>query len=267
LSYEDHDGDGRFETRSYFQHGRLDRREKDSTGDGTPDQVVYFDEKGAEQKAELDTNHDGKMDRWQYYRDGRPELIEADQDCDGRVDLRSRYNPDGDVSIIEEDRDRDGTFELVQQYDSRGWERIVVNDPGRQGCPVVTLYYRGDFLAQKEVDLDRDGEPDVRDLFRNDGTLRERCEFSSDGRRLGGPCPMRFFYVPTGDMVIQAERDCDGDGRPDEWYYYTDGKLSRIEEDRDRDGKADVWNHYDGDERPVRRERDFDGDGRPDLVE
>jgi hypothetical protein len=47
---------------------------------------------------------------------------------------------------------------------------------------------------------------------------------------------------PTGKRI---EKDSDGDGKPDLWFYYRDGRAYRIEEDVNRDGKPDLWEDYD----------------------
>jgi hypothetical protein len=40
-----------------------------------------------------DDNHDGRMDGWEYYRDGLLLRLEMDKDRDGKVDWRAVFNP------------------------------------------------------------------------------------------------------------------------------------------------------------------------------
>jgi len=69
------------------------------------------------------------------------------------------------------------------------------------------------------------------------------------------------------EKAVTAEKDREGDGRPDIWYRYRAGKLTQLEEDTNRDGKPDLWEFYDESEALIRRARDFNFDGQPDLVE
>jgi hypothetical protein len=242
MTYEDRNGDGRFEIRTFFERGRVSRQEED-------------------------TDEDGRMDRWQFYEEGTLVSLEEDRSCDGKRDLKVLYGLRGEQKAIEQDQDGDGRFELVQRFDQLPWTRVVRSDMSGKGKPEITLFYRGEILAERMADADQDGLPDWREVYRLDGSLKDRCEFIREGKRLDGPCPVHFSYGPKGSNVLRAEIDRNGDGRPQEWFYYESKRLARVEEDSDGDGRVDVWETYDGEERLVRRERDVDGDGKPDISE
>lgn len=60
-------------------------------------------------------------------------------------------------------------------------------------------------------------------------------------------------------------RDANGDGRPDETYFYRDGRLVRSETDRNFDGRPDAWIRYGPNEVPEESSQDRNPDGRPDA--
>ena len=59
--------------------------------------------------------------------------------------------------------------------------------------------------------------------------------------------------------------DYNHDGKPDHFYTYRNGKLSKAEVDRNFDGKIDEWDFYDREGRLEREELDENFDGRPDA--
>ena len=61
------------------------------------------------------------------------------------------------------------------------------------------------------------------------------------------------------------EYDDNHDGRPDHFYIYRNGVLSRAEIDRNADGKIDEWRFYDRRGKIERVEVDTNYDGRPDV--
>ncbi|MFH1790385.1 MAG: hypothetical protein ABH885_00145 [Candidatus Omnitrophota bacterium] len=51
------------------------------------------------------------------------------------------------------------------------------------------------------------------------------------------------YYSDVG-MIERVETDINGDGRPNEWLYYEEGKVVRQEQDTNDDGEPDVWVQY-----------------------
>ncbi len=242
ISYEDADGDGRFESRVLFQDGQMVCKEEDNDGNGRPE-------------------------IWQYYSGEKLERIEEDRNRDGKVDLKIFLDDSGRRREIQQDDDYDGHFELVQKFDQPPWSRVVTMNSTKAGAPAITLFYKGDHLVKRFVYADKDGLPDSIEFFGEDGLLKERCDFHDDGRHLTGPCPIHYFFDTDGRTVVRAERDADGDGKPEEWFFYQGGKLVKVHEDSNGDGMPDIWETYDAGEHLVKREKDLDYDGKPDLHE
>lgn len=135
----DTDQDGRIDRWEYFDaDARLVRVGTSSRNDGIEDTWTYVQptdgvsridrSRGRDRhidrreylakdvlvRAEEDTNHDGRLDRWDRYEGGR--LREAAFDTSfaaGRPDRRVLYDAAGKYLAVEEDRDRDGTFVRV----------------------------------------------------------------------------------------------------------------------------------------------------------
>ena len=59
--------------------------------------------------------------------------------------------------------------------------------------------------------------------------------------------------------------DYNHDGKPDHFYTYRDGRISKSEVDRNFDGRIDQWEFYDHEGRPEHAESDENFDGRPDV--
>ena len=62
-----------------------------------------------------DRDGDGKMDKWETYRDGSLSQLELDTKGRGTPDRRLIYRPDGAFDHIETDPTGSGTFTRLQQ--------------------------------------------------------------------------------------------------------------------------------------------------------
>ncbi len=60
---------------------------KDSKKDGKIDNGFYRDKNGVPVKWISDSNHDGRPDKWSFFKNGRAFLDEEDTDHDGKVDV------------------------------------------------------------------------------------------------------------------------------------------------------------------------------------
>lgn len=69
----------------------------------------FFD-KGTIARAEEDTDGDGRVDRWETYRDGRVASVALDTAGHGRPDRRMIYGADGAVERVEVDPEGRGVF-------------------------------------------------------------------------------------------------------------------------------------------------------------
>jgi hypothetical protein len=62
----------------------------DTNKDGKPDRWEMYDN-GVLTRIETDTNFDGKPDEWVYAENGKPSKLEKDSDYDGKVDQWVTY--------------------------------------------------------------------------------------------------------------------------------------------------------------------------------
>jgi hypothetical protein len=144
-------------------------------------------------------------------------------------------------------------------------------DLDSDGNPDIRNFYRERadaprLLVRKELDLNRDGKIDVISYFDDDGNL-DREDMDSD---YDGVFDWTDHYQ-KGSRVM-SEYDTDQDGKPNVFKYYIksdDGRmyLDRKERDEDGDGKIDVWERFNPLGEVIRTGRDTDGDGKVDVRE
>jgi len=110
------DDNGSIEARAYMAGTQFDRIEIDTDGDGKPDRWEYYSTSkppsgaptGAAAaanlivRAEQATRGDGAVSRWEYYEGGVITRVEEDTRGDGRIDKWERYT-DGDLTSIDLD--------------------------------------------------------------------------------------------------------------------------------------------------------------------
>lgn len=65
--------------------------EVDRNYDGVPDRFEYYDTDGKILCVETDTDFNGKVDEWVYYKNGAVEKAEKDTNGDGKPDTRMAY--------------------------------------------------------------------------------------------------------------------------------------------------------------------------------
>ena len=81
-----------------------------------------------------------------------------------------------------------------------------------------------------------------------------------------GRFTLTWIYDET-ETAVRAEKDRDGNARPDVWFEYRQNRLASVAEDTNGDGEPDLWEEYDEAEALVKRSKDLNYDGRPDLEE
>jgi hypothetical protein len=113
-------------------------------------------------------------------------------------------------------------------------------------------------LIRKEVDVNSDGNVNMRRSYNEDGELMlEEADTDLDGtidvvRHIdNGQLIQKDLLDPESGVVLASR-------------YYFDGEIQRVEKDTDRDDKVDYWEFY---EQGVldRIGRDLNGDGRADT--
>jgi hypothetical protein len=93
----------------YGPDGRIQRLLQDRNHDGRAEAVVVYGPNGKPERGELDTDADGVVDRWEYFRaDSTLEKIAVSRRRTGRPDRWEHVGPDGRVYQIDFDEDGDG---------------------------------------------------------------------------------------------------------------------------------------------------------------
>jgi hypothetical protein len=149
--------------------GRLERLESDQDGDGEIDAVAFMD--GVHIKhVEIDSDRDGRFDRWEYYvpnptgepgpgsPDGRNLLDRAEEreGPDSPVIRREIY-VEGVISRIEEDTDGDQRMDKWEYYEAGRLRRLELDLQGK-GFPDRRFVYDAQgAMVRLEADPDGDG--------------------------------------------------------------------------------------------------------------
>lgn len=161
---------GRIQATYDPETGRLSELTYDANGDGRPDSWTHMD--GTRLlRAEVDTDADGVIDRWEYYTpDRKLEKVGISRANDGIVDAWVFEAPGGTVERIEVSTNRDGVVDRTE-------------------------YYEGGRLVRADQDTNGDGATDKWETFSN-GALTS-VAFDTEG--LGQPT-RRLLYAPDGSL-------------------------------------------------------------------
>ena len=155
---------------------------------------------------------------------------------------------------------------LTHFQDNHPGSRAIDEDGNRlmeitdlQGRILERRVYTGEVL-RKKTNFDAAGLPIRIEEYDEAGRLLLSREADADSKKLN----LTWRY-DAEESAVQAEKDRNGDGQADIWYFYKDGRIMRVEEDRNRDGKPDLWETYDTASTLVRRDEDIDFDGAADI--
>ena len=151
----------------------------------------------------------------------------------------------GETSVEKYDLNGDGQPDLFKTYVLRGPK----DDPEKRtqllGRQDLDLDFDGDIdvrrhfneagtVVREEMDLDFDGKFDAVDYY-NDGTLYRRdMAMNFEGK----PSIVKYY---SANKLARKERDTNIDGKIDTVEFYENGKLVRIGVDKDGDEKPDVY--------------------------
>ena len=133
--------------------GRLTRLDYDSNHDGRPDMAASM-EGATVRVVEIDADHDGLVDRWEYFEPpgsagGSPngDLAHLSRiehvSRRGTIIVRREGYEGGELSWVREDRDADGRVDRWETYVA-GALSIVELDTTGSGRPNRRLRYTGD---------------------------------------------------------------------------------------------------------------------------
>jgi hypothetical protein len=162
---------------------RLVRLDADLNRDGVIEQRTYLDG-NLPFRTEIDTNADGRVDRWEYVN-ARAQVLKVGTSSlnDGRED--QWVFPASDDGAIRVDR----STERTSRVDRRE-------------------FYRGDVIERAEEDTNQDGVFDKWERFEG-GVVRE---IAYDTTHSAGRADRRLVY-DAGGRFVRLEHDPDGDGR------------------------------------------------------
>ncbi len=154
----------------YDQWGRLERLEEDSNSDGRRDRISHHAGKKNPGLIEIDTDFDGRMDRWEQYDDaGRLVRIGASR-VGGGPDVWEVLDGQGQVTRRDYDDDQDGRADRSEIVEAGRVVRTEV-DADRDGRVDRWQYFDRGRLAREELDTDADGRPDRVVLYGSDGRV------------------------------------------------------------------------------------------------
>jgi hypothetical protein len=121
-------------------------------------------------------------------------------------------------------------------------EKLSEIDMNRDGKPDVWKIFREadgkELLVRKLMDLNGDGRIDAREYYTANGTL-EKIIYDMDFD--GQPDVVRFYEK---DQLVRKEYALGFDGISRTYGYYEKGKLIRKERDTNHDGNVDYWEYW-----------------------
>jgi hypothetical protein len=95
----------------YGPDGKIERLVYDRNGDGTADAVILYGPDGRIQLAEIDTDLDRAIDRWEYFQSGVLVRVGFTRRVRGAPDRWDLVGPSGAITGREYDDDGDGKAE------------------------------------------------------------------------------------------------------------------------------------------------------------
>ena len=143
---------------------------------------------------------------------------------------------------------------------------VQSEDINRDGDPDIFYVYKrdetGSNLIRVEIDLNWDGQIDMRTTFNPATQMRESEEMDGD---FDGTVDWVDHY--QGGKRTLSEVDTNYDGTFDLFKIYESGSVRRKERDTNFDGTIDFWEYLDDQGNVTKVGRDIDGDGVMDIRE
>jgi hypothetical protein len=165
----------------------------------------------------------------EYDQSGKLQLLKYDSKGNGQVDTWS-YMDGARIVRIEIDKDGNGTIDRWEYYDAnQKIEKIGLSRLNDGKADAWSFAGPDGAIARIEVSTHRDGTIDRIEYFEH-------------------------------DVMVRAEEDGDGDGRPDKWETYDAGRLASVAFDTTHRGTADRRLTY-GPHGATTMEVDPDGSG------
>jgi hypothetical protein len=165
-----------------------------------------------------DKNKNGKIDTWVKMDGSRPVSAEIDTDEDGKIDRWEEYGPDGKLVIVRwerpkpptaKDKTMKGKPDAVAYMGPDGLpERIEyseVSELTNKESVVRREFYKGTVLVKAEEDTLGQGYMDRFETHFPDGTLAVELDETADGK------PDRRLTYKDG-VLVSIETEPDGKG-------------------------------------------------------
>ena len=138
--------------------GKLRQLTVNAKSDGKPNVTSYMD--GTKfVRIEIDTNEDGKIDRWEYYgTDQKLVRVGLSRANDGTVDSWAFYGPDGSLQRVEVSTKRDGKPNRTEFYE-KGTLARAEEDADADGRVDKWEEYESGALVTVSFDTEKSGKP------------------------------------------------------------------------------------------------------------
>jgi hypothetical protein len=175
-----------FEQTSYDLHTHaLVRRVVDRNQDGVSDRIITYEGLGGARLEEMDTDFDGRVDRWDTFGATGQRLRSASARTGSRPDRVASYDRAGLLDRVETDADLDGIFEVVQIHEAGRLAETRIDTDGNGRVDRIQDFRAG-YLAFEDFDTNEDGRSDLRLTFAKDGTLINVSTTHPDNRSAAG---------------------------------------------------------------------------------
>lgn len=294
-TYEDLDGDGRFDIGEDTNNNRILDIGEDLDGDGILDLSEDLDGDNNFDIGEdlnlngiIDTGEDldldGTLDPTEDLDGDSHHDRGEDVNCNGSLEDREDVDNDGNFDV-DEDTNGNGSLDGSEDLDNDGHLDVGedTNCNGVQDAGEVDL--NGSGAWEMDEDIDNDNNLDVAETdVDGDGNADVAEDLDGDGNLDRGEDLNCNNVIDAGEDIdnsgtLAATEDLDGDGTFDRFKedINDDGNLD-VYEDLDNDGNLDIFEDFDGDGRfePVCEEdvngnglldagEDLDGDGHRDC--
>lgn len=153
-----------------------------------------------------DFNKNGKIDTWTQMDGARPVFTRMDSNEDGKMDRWEYYGPDGKLVKVGLSRRDDGKPDAWAFQGADGQvERVEVSSTGDDKKIDRWEHHAGGVMVAAEEDGDRDGKPDKWETFKDGALETAAFDENKDGR------PDRRMTYRGGQLVaIESAPDATG---------------------------------------------------------
>ncbi|MCK5323627.1 MAG: hypothetical protein KAJ45_05750, partial [Desulfobulbaceae bacterium] len=230
--------------------------EKDIDGDGKIDQIVFFDVKGKIERLEIDSNKDGLMDRFQYYRSETLVRIERDTDLNQRIDCRDFF--DKGKRTRQERISESNKVYRITLFDENEQPFLMKKDSSDNGNFDTLYYFKEGNLVSSTRDTDENGKVNVWQKYKDNKPVEQKVDNDEDGRF------ERIVLYDTEGLPKRSSHDIDKDGKFETFRFYQKGELVKQQKDADLDGIMDSVTSF-KDTLPIDRKKDSNLDKEFDI--